>query len=101
MITHTKSNHIFFILVVCGSFLLAGCGTRSVATPPTQPTRDPNDERKLEQQLEAMNPAAVPVFQDATRAMDAGDSAKAKQLYEQVIRMAPEFPHKTPNRSAL
>jgi predicted TPR repeat methyltransferase len=38
-----------------------------------------------------MNPAAVPIYRDATTAGDAGDYEKSKELYQQVLSMAPNF----------
>lgn len=42
--------------------------------------------------LEAIAPQAVPLFQEATRAMDTNDLVAAKQGYEQVLELAPNFP---------
>lgn len=79
------------ILVVLLSFIWTGCSSKPVATPPPLPTRDPNEERMLEQQLEKMNPEAVQLFQEGTVAMDAGDYEKSTQLYKQVLVLAPQF----------
>jgi Zn-dependent protease with chaperone function/tetratricopeptide (TPR) repeat protein len=81
----------FSYLVVILSFALVGCMAKPSVTPQAQPTRDPNEERLLEQQLAGMNPAAVPVYQEATKAMDSGDAGKAAQLYKQVMMLAPGF----------
>lgn len=63
------------------------------ATPTAIPAqRDEAFEREVLARLAAVNPQAVPLFQEATRAMDAGDLPTAKQLYEQVLTLAPDFP---------
>src|SRR5204862_5423167 len=72
-------------------FLLTGCGSNPVATPAPQPTRDAQLEQSIEQQLSALNPAALPVSQAATQALDAGDYESSKTLYEQVLTLAPDF----------
>jgi Zn-dependent protease with chaperone function/Flp pilus assembly protein TadD len=85
----TKSSLFLHLLLF---FLLAGCVAASPAEePPPLATRDPNDEQKIELQLQEMNPTAVPAFHEATLAMDAGEFEKARQLYESVIKMAPDF----------
>jgi Zn-dependent protease with chaperone function/Flp pilus assembly protein TadD len=48
-------------------------------------------EKPIELQLEKTKPDAVPVYQEATQAFDKGNYEKSKQLYEQVIVMAPDF----------
>ncbi len=83
-----QTNLQLFLIL---SFVMAGCLSNPVETPPPQATRDPNEERLLEQQLEEINPAAVQHFQQGTRAMDTGDYQTAMQQYQQVIELAPEF----------
>jgi Zn-dependent protease with chaperone function len=56
------------------------------------PERDPALEQEIYDRLVAINPDAVPVFQQATQAMDADDLMAAKQGYEQVLDLAPDFP---------
>lgn len=73
------------------AFLLAGCASQVAQTPAAQPTRDLALEQSFEQQLQTINPTAVPVFHAATAAMDAGDLQKSKQLYEKVVELAPSF----------
>jgi Zn-dependent protease with chaperone function len=77
----------FFLL----SLLLAGCASQPVEMAPYEPTRDLAFEASLIEDLETLNPEAVPVFQEATNAADAGDDATAARLYVQVIAMAPTF----------
>jgi Zn-dependent protease with chaperone function len=88
---HIQSLRTFRFLAAVLFLLLAGCANQQTATPPPETTRDPNLEKPLEQQLGKMNPAAVPVYQEATRLLDSGDVEKSRQLYEQVLVMAPEF----------
>lgn len=71
--------------------LIAACSPNAAPTPTPLATRDPNEEKLLEQQLAGMNPEAVPVYQEATKQMDAGDTLKAMQSYQRVIQMAPLF----------
>lgn len=56
------------------------------------PERDPAFEQEIYDRLAAINPDAVPIFQEATRAMDADDLPAAKRGYERVLELAPEFP---------
>jgi Zn-dependent protease with chaperone function len=56
------------------------------------PGRDPAVEQEIYDRLEAVAPEAVPIFQDATRAMDGGDLAAAKRDFERVLELAPGFP---------
>lgn len=80
---------VFSLILI---FLLAGCAKQPVAaTPAPQPTRDPILEQSIEQQLMKMDPEAVPVYQQATKALDAGDYEKSRTLYQQVLAMAPGF----------
>jgi len=59
---------------------------------PPPPGRDPAKEQPIYDRLAKINAEAVPIFQEATRAMDAGDLAAAKRGYEQVLVLAPDFP---------
>src|SRR5262245_22314073 len=71
---------------------LAGCANQtSEITPTPEPTRDPKAEQPIVQQLQKINSAAVPVYQEATIAMDKGELEKSKKLYEQVTVIAPGF----------
>ncbi len=56
------------------------------------PGRDPAFEQEIHDRLAAINPDAVLIFQGATRAMDAGDLESAKQGFERVLGLAPDFP---------
>lgn len=54
--------------------------------------RDPEFEKEIYDRLAAINPEAVPLFQSATAAMDAGDLETAEVHFEQVLELAPDFP---------
>src|SRR5215510_3876182 len=92
MINYIKPARAYTFLSVILFLLLSGCTNRPVeATPSAEPTRDPNAEQTIEQQLQKIDSAAIPVYQEATDALDKGDYEKSKGLYEQVIVLAPEF----------
>jgi Zn-dependent protease with chaperone function/Flp pilus assembly protein TadD len=91
MIKLTKPIQTFLIFLVLFSFLLAGCAAKTVEAPPPQTVRNPKDEQVLEQQLKGMNPKAVPIYQEATKAIDSGDMEKAMKLYQEVLVLAPNF----------
>lgn len=82
---------VITILAVLLVLLLSGCAGRAAPTQRAQPTRDTTFEKKNEQQLQQMNPDAVPIYQNATKALDANDATTSKKLYEQVIALAPTF----------
>src|SRR5512134_3583790 len=89
---HTKAPRVCIFLSMLLLILLSGCANQSLETPPpAEATRDPNLERSIKQQLQEMNAEAVPVYQDATTALDENDYVKSKMLYEQVVVMAPAF----------
>jgi len=58
---------------------------------PTLPGRDAEREHIILERLEAVNPAAVPVFVQATSALDADNLPAAKRGFEEVLRLAPGF----------
>ena len=92
MTNYIKPLRAYVFLSVILFLLLSGCTNKSVeATPSVEPTRDPNLEHSIEKQLQKIDSAAVPVYQEATNALDKGDYEKSKGLYEQVIVLAPEF----------
>lgn len=78
-------------LAILAVLLLAGCASQPAPTPDPTKGRDQKYEQELVQQLQGINPVAVPVFQEATRLLDANDLEKAKPLFEQVIVLAPGF----------
>ena len=91
MIKLTKPFQTSLILIILLTFLLAGCAAKSVDAPPKQASRDPKDEQVLEQQLKGMNPKAVPIYQEATKATDSGNLEEAMKLYQEVLVLAPDF----------
>jgi len=56
------------------------------------PGQDPALEQEIYDRLAVIDPAAVPIFQEATRALDAADFEAALQGYQQVLQLAPGFP---------
>jgi Zn-dependent protease with chaperone function/Flp pilus assembly protein TadD len=86
-----RGNKFFLVLGILFFFLLAGCASPAQETATPQPTRDPNLEKTIEQQLETINPSAVPIYRQATTLLDAQDFTKSKLLYQQVITLAPNF----------
>src|SRR5262245_26564054 len=70
--------------------LAAPVGAQS--DPPPASQRDPAIEQEIYDRLAKIDPAAVPLFQEATRAIDSGDAAAARRGYEQVLVLAPNFP---------
>ncbi len=92
MINKIKTQRACTFLSIILFLFLVGCASKTVEAPPSvEPTRDPNLEKPVELQLGKINPEAVPVYQEATQALDNGNYEKSKQLYEQVIVMAPDF----------
>ncbi len=92
MTNHLKALQACTLLSLLLLLLLSGCAGQAVeATPVAEPTRDPNLERSIEQQLEKMSAEAIPVYREATIALDKGDYATSKALYEQVLTLAPAF----------
>jgi Zn-dependent protease with chaperone function len=75
-------------MLLAATAICMAVGVAAVAQQPRHAER----ERRIEQELESIAPAAVPLFQKATRAMDEGDSAAATQLYRQALAAAPNFP---------
>ena len=63
------------------------------ATPGVAQTsvRPAGREQRIEHELEAVAPAALPSFKAATAAMDRNDYATAVRLFEDVTRQAPRF----------
>jgi len=86
-----KNIRALGLLLILLSVMLTGCAGRADEPLPQQPPRDMVLEQTFVEQLRAMNPSAVPLFQEATTALDAGDYQKAQLLLEQVIKLAPEF----------
>jgi len=79
------------VLILAVSIFLAGCASRPALTPQPQPTRDPTIEKSIVQQLQGKNPEAVPLYQEATAALDAGNLIKALDSYSRLALMVPDF----------
>jgi hypothetical protein len=54
-------------------------------------TRDSLFEDSIASHLTQINPAAVPLFREATEARDAGNLEQAKEGFNEVLRLAPGF----------
>jgi Zn-dependent protease with chaperone function len=77
-------------VIIC----LLCCLLLAVISSPVQAQqgRDPEFEQAVLERLEAINPEAVPFFEQATQSMDAGDLQAAKLGFERVLFLAPDFP---------
>ncbi len=74
------------LLITC---LFAGSGSAAQAQTPG---RDDAFEQATYERLAKVNPDAVPIFQQATAALDADDFAAARRSFERVLVLAPDFP---------
>ncbi len=83
------SKKLWLAILVCLSLALTFA---PVAAQDEPPERDPAIEQEIYERLTAIDPDAVPLFQQATQAMDQGDYEAARQGYEQVLQLAPGFP---------
>ena len=89
---HSKLYAAIIILIILLMEVLSGCSRiNATPTPLPQPTRDPVLEQTIENQLEAMNAFAVPIYRKATTALDKGDYETSRELYQQVLTLAPNF----------
>ena len=68
---------------------LCACSADTVSAQPAG--RDAVREKRIEDQLAAIAPSAVPDFREGTRAFDAGNYPEAARLYGQVLAEAPNF----------
>lgn len=84
---------LFCFLSLILSLMVAGCSSLYGAnpTPTPEPTRDPVLEQTIEKQLASMNPDALPIYREATKALDADEYEKSRDLYNQVTDLAPNF----------
>ncbi len=85
------SVYRLLVLAMIVAVFLAGCACRPAPTPQPPPTHDPNLEKSIVQQLQGMNPDAVPLYQDATAALDAGNLIKAMDSYSRLALEVPGF----------
>ncbi len=76
-----------FVLVVAGG--LSGASIAHAGGP----HRDAAFEEKVTRELQARAPEAVPVFQQAVAASDAGQTLSALDSYSRVLELAPGFSH--------
>ena len=84
-----------WLAAFCAGLLLALAASSVFAQsggPGSTVSRDPAFEKSIYDRLAAINPAAVPVFKSATTAMDGNDNAGARAGFEQVLKLAPDFP---------
>ena len=94
-VTRTPSPGRCILALCLAALLLAAACPAALARPAGQAQstgRDEAFERAILERLGAISPAAVPLFQQATAAADAGDLIAAKQGFEQVLALAPDFP---------
>jgi Zn-dependent protease with chaperone function/Flp pilus assembly protein TadD len=80
------------LLVVAAGRVWAQAGGPPNGADPAGYSRDSTEEQAILDRLAAINPQAVPLFQSATTAMDAGDNAAARDEFRQVLELAPDFP---------
>ena len=80
----------FLVLLTAGSVFAQSGGPGS--GPGSASSRDTAAEQLIYDRLAAINPAAVSVFKTATEAMDTGNNTAARAGYEQVLKLAPDFP---------
>ncbi len=79
----------FLLGLLLGGLLIV---TPVVAQQGGSTGRDEQFEQQILDRLAQINPAAVPIFQQATLDMDAQRFAEAKRGFEQVLALAPGFP---------
>lgn len=79
----------YAIVMMC---LLLLAALTAVATAQEPEGRDRAEEQEIYDRLAEIDPEAVPIFQEATWAMDAGDLQGAREGYGQVLVLAPDFP---------
>ncbi len=73
------------------TFLLALLAVSTMASSVGAQERDVEEEARVVGRLRAINPEAVPLFEQATRALDGGDFGTAADGYRQVLNVAPDF----------
>jgi Zn-dependent protease with chaperone function len=80
------------VAIACLLLVLTVAPLASAQGEPEPPGRDPAFEQEIYDRLAEIESEAVPIFQEATEAMDAGDLTAALQGYERVLSLAPGFP---------
>ena len=74
------------VLVVAVAALFSASPLAAQSRP-----RNASRERKIEEALASVAPAAVPAFRRATQAMDSGRNAEAEPLFREVFVAVPAF----------
>jgi Zn-dependent protease with chaperone function/tetratricopeptide (TPR) repeat protein len=74
------------VLVVAAAALFTASPLAAQPRP-----RNASRERRIEEGLASVAPAAVPAFRRATQAMDSGRNAEAEPLFREVFAAAPAF----------
>jgi Zn-dependent protease with chaperone function len=79
--------------IVCLAAMMLLCVRAAAQQPGETPTsgRDSSYEQEVYRRLAEAAPDAVPVFREATSALDAGHLEAAKKGYERVLELAPGF----------
>lgn len=80
------------VVIGCLLLVLTIIPVASAQNGSEPPGRDPDFEQAIYDRLAEIDPEAVPIFQEATRAMDDGDLTVAQRRYERVLSLAPGFP---------
>ena len=80
-----------FIFIILISATLTSCAKNQEPVA-TQGIRDQTIESEIISRLENINPEAVPVFEQATKDMDAHNLEEAKAGFEKVLILVPDFP---------
>ena len=86
------SHRRFCLMMILAVWIAAWLVAPAVAQQGGQTQRDPKEEQAILDRLAQINPDAVPIFESATQAMDAGSLQAAQQGYEKVLALAPGFP---------
>ena len=86
-----RSTILLIILCLALTMVFAVSADAQNPTPPLQ-ERNAAEEQPIYDKLSAIDPAAVPIFQQATADMDHNNLDGAKRGFVQVLKLAPEFP---------
>lgn len=87
-----KRNQISILLAFIGFCLLVIPAQAKPTASISIDGRDPRVEQGILDRLQKINPEAIPLFIEATKAMDGGDYTTARQKFEAVLKLAPDFP---------
>ena len=88
-----SNKSIFVVLaILLISICLSGCNTvASELYVAPEPTMDPQIEEAAIAELHTLNPEAVPLYDEATKALESQNYQKAQQLYEKIVELEPNF----------